>query len=189
MSELSRNLAAVLQRHGFSIQEDVILLNTKFDFVAEDRTRLLFGFIRDNNNGWRDDFADHQASVATLVSRVALGRKWRDVYLLEITTDKLDAVDEVETAEVIGSDTSTARKLVIDASSLNPGDSDAAEALLSQVLQPSLTVPSYQDESLFTLLASRLEDEGFPPRLVQRLLRGFNEQNHSCIDVILEELP
>src|SRR4051794_1687901 len=96
LEELRQALDEVLRSHDFTVVKSLNLDDTTFDIVAEDHLRLVFIVLRSNNDNWLDDFREHQASLAQILSMLNLGKKWRDVYLLEITTDPINTDTELE---------------------------------------------------------------------------------------------
>lgn len=190
MNEANEILDAVERfflKHGFTVQRDLSVVDTRFDLIAEDDMKLVFVEFHSSNRRWLDDFYDRQAGLATLVSSLQLGQKWRDVYLIEITTDPVDSVLEAAAVEEIQSNTAAARKLVVDASQIDLLD----EAELARVFSPLLSGPRLvapQSEiDVLQHLADYLVHEGFEGEVIRKLIRSFKTAEHDCVDIVSEE--
>jgi hypothetical protein len=180
---------ATLASHGFSIEQDLRLNETSFDLVAEDDTRLLFIVSRSSNQRWIEDFREHQASLAETLSKVHLGKKWRDVYLIEITCDPLDTDTELQISEAIESNTLVARKLIVDASSVDLSDSEAFARLLGVILPLRHVESSSRSINLLGLLHDYLIKSGFSNTLVSRMINTFSSDGGSLAQLVLEDVP
>jgi len=188
LAALVGTLEKALTAHGFASRNDVTVLDAHFDLAAEDDARLVFISVRSDNSGWLDDFYNHQAALDAALSGLNLGQKWRDVYLLEITTDPIDIDRELETVEEIQSNTTTARKLVIDASRTDPANQEEVEGLLALILSvPDIRRPAREIDVL-GLLREHLLREGFSERMLDRLLAAYTKEDHDCVALLLGDL-
>lgn len=190
MNEANEILDAVesfLLKHGFTVQRELSVVGTRFDIIAEDDMKLVFVEFHSSNRRWLDDFYDRQAGLATLVSSLRLGQKWRDVYLIEITTDPVDSLLEAAAVEEIQSNTAAARKLVVDASQIDLLD----EAQLARVFSPLLSGPRrvtpQAEIDVLQHLADYLVREGFESEVISKLIRSFGTAEHDCVDIVLKE--
>ncbi len=186
---LTDALESVLQANGFATKRELILYDTAFDIVAEDESRLVFVTVRSDNDGWLDDFHDQQAALGTAASEVRLGRKWRDVYLIEVTTDALDTGGESKVAQEIRGDTLAARKLVVDASSVDPADQSAVEDLVRGFILGPRVDSIHSDINVLASLQAYLIGEGFDEDLVAGVIDGYSsDKRHSCLKLVLETI-
>ncbi len=187
LPELTRAVEEAFVAHGFAVKRGLDVAETRFDLVAEDETRLIFVALRGKNAGWLDDFYDRQSALASTVSQLRLGRKWRDVYLLEVTTEGLESPHDLEVAEEIQSNTIVARKLVIDASKVDITNKAGLQALLAPILSGPEIVGRIGDIDVLGSLRERLVQRKLSRRMVGRLIQEFNDDGHDCVEIILEE--
>jgi hypothetical protein len=187
MAELSGAVKALLEANQFDVATDINLEGSRFDLVAEDSTRLVFVVCRDDNTAWLDDFREHQASLAETLSQVDLGRKWRDVYLIEVTGDPIDTDAEARVTESIRANTEVARKLVVDASSVEPSDPGSVYGLLRAILPPRKLTSSVAELDVMDSLRDRLVTKGFSSHLVTGLISGFMDDRGELWKLALDE--
>jgi len=180
-------LESLLKTNGFDTKRGLTLYDTSFDIVAEDASRLVFVSVRSNNDGWLDDFHDEQAALGAAANEVRLGRKWRDVYLIEVTTDALDTSTESQIAQEIRGNTFAARKLVVDAGSVNPADGAAVENLIRGFILGPRADSIYSDIDVLGRLQDYLVNEDFDKGLIAGLVAAsLSDRQHSCVDMVLE---
>ncbi len=181
-------LEKVLHASGFATKRELILYDTPFDIVAEDEGRLVFVSVRAENDGWLDDFHDEQAALGAVATEVHLGRKWRDVYLIEVTMDSLDTRIEKVIAQEIRGNTLAARKLVIDAGSVDPTDEKAVEDLVRGFILGPRVDMIYSDTNVLDNLLEFLIEEGFDAGLVSGLIKSFVMDKHDCVQMVIETI-
>jgi hypothetical protein len=189
LPDIAQTVKATLSSHGFNIAERLQLSDAHFDLVAEDNTRLVFVVFRSDNTGWVDEFRRRQASLAESLSVVNLGKKWRDVYLVEFTSDPIDTDTELLMTESITSDTLVARKLIVDASLLDPNDPVTVEHALRSIL-PAVVLPSVTSNvDVLKSLRDHLLKSGIPDVLVTGVISRFTSGSQSIWELVLENTP
>jgi hypothetical protein len=182
-------LEGVLKVNGFATKRRLVLYDTTFDVIAEDAARLVFVTVRSDNDGWLDDFHDEQAALGAAAEELRLGRKWRDVYLIEVTTDALDTPGEKQSAQEIRGNTFAARKLVIDAGSVDPDEPGAVADLIQGFIIGPRTDTIHSDVDVLERLRGYLVEEGFDDDLIASLIQvSSSDSRHSCVQIILEKI-
>lgn len=185
-TRLVQALEGALKARGFTTKLDVKLYDAAFELVAEDDSKLVFVSVRTNNTNWLDEFYGQQAALGTATGELDLGRKWRDVYLFEVTTDPVDSQAEVEMAEEIQANISTARKIIVQAGKVDPSNRIEVEEMLRAILSRPVVEGTYADVDVLASLRNRLVDGGLDPAIVDRLLDAFTRDGHDCVQIVMD---